>query len=559
MPLSNRLISKTETYEKLKAEARTTFSQDLAMHKLENELAHLHLASANLLKDIDLIAAGQHLQKAMSFNPYIIKEFSSLFNPIFTDATEYPTLTRALENTGEVLEKAAFVIGLIPGLIGMGIGKFATIIPNTIANHATSEIQYQYVESLCLKDIPNTQTAEQCLAEGIAHFHQKNFYLSIRYLLEAEIRSTQPLPGVTHFLNACFRQFLDWNPIVEIFLSAEETRRDHAFNFFAKLSMIKNKVLQGKTPPVNSRLDFIWNLNVRHRLGFAVKNDENFMKSIFISRTILELNALFEKLYPHLVSGAKIENAPAPSIEDYKQLLRLAVTTAHFVDVPQTIVSIILNDTRFDNKNDEEISQNKYFLQLSKGKDGHVVEQEDIEDAYTESLKLMLYEKNNNGLAVLQQKSIAKYWQKLYGENLYTMYSSMPLHLKNPLVYMHEYLFAHFRGDKARSSFFINIAKAMLEKNTVSFEGSQQFAGYSAYSETEKTFFSMIETLTQMSQKNTLKPAMIAEYNDFVNEKNDYLANQIKASVVQRPQQIFSPYGDLPDGDQIELRSGFSG
>jgi hypothetical protein len=175
-----------------------------------------------------------------------------------------------------------------------------------------------------------------------------------------------------------------------------------------------------------------------------------------------------------------------------------------------------------------------------------------MEDTYTETLVLMLNEQNNRGLAVLQQESIAKYWQKLHGEYSDKIYPSLPLELKNPLVFLHRYINEHFKRDHARSSFFIMIVKAMLNKDKVSFAGSQQFANYLAYNDTEKTFFSMIETLAQMSQQRTLTPAIIDEYHNFMVAADDSLANQIKAPVPLH--QIFKQDLSGSDGLSIEMK-----
>ncbi|MGA2654385.1 MAG: hypothetical protein ABSF18_00205, partial [Gammaproteobacteria bacterium] len=174
MPFSDRLEARTAEYNGLKANPVVTFEQQLKIFELEEYLAHLHLAAAELIKDKDMIAAGQHLQAAISFNPFIIKELSDLFSLYFPDATEYPTMDKAVNTASDVIVTLAFIPGVILGAIGEAVGKLVAITPNTLINSGVSRAQSNYVHSVCLKDIPNTQTAQECLAEGIAHFYEKD-------------------------------------------------------------------------------------------------------------------------------------------------------------------------------------------------------------------------------------------------------------------------------------------------------------------------------------------------------------------------------------------------
>lgn len=515
-----------------------SFEDRMYFIKLKNDLAHLHFIAAMLAKKYNCkISQGSHIRNVLAYNPYLMPDLvrnlehrHSLLPELDTNQIIEAVISTSAYVGGELLSIPSSILFLYGGML----------IPFFYEHTIERGVHTAYVLTECLKDIPDILSVDEYLSRSMAHLHDGNHYLAIRYILEADVRSQVELPVCMHIFNHCINYLLDGDEANEkrkiyflehhdmiSHMASQGTTKDTIEN---NLNRIRAKVLESKEITEQkarlldrNRFKHIWDASLdkwdykpSYSGGPGLKSEYSYFRNSFTEKICGLLGRECENYHitiPEIVRNLR-NKWPYYSSENDRQLtstipvIELIAYMTQITRVPPIYLKMAITSNAFTgNHSDAE----EYLYSLLTPQEGTELitsvaaarySKESFllkkENGYVELLALLVTEKNHTDCELLQTSNVGKYWLALHGTLAQEMdISSLPPHLKNPLVYMQNYVDKHFLKSSSQAVFMKELLADGIDMQ-MKLNKRTRFSTRLSFQTKRKAFFNMLENLAQL-------------------------------------------------------------
>ncbi len=545
---SHALLQREIESDGIESVRQVPIAKKLAYIRIKNEIAELHLTAALLAKKYHCLTSyGFHLRKALIYNPYLVPNLARNLRNKNSILPQMPSSFDGAISTLTTTRNAAtfFAVGFVYALGGFLIWPAYERTIERGSHAATTYLK-------CLDDIPKKYSAEACLFIAIAYLNDQEYYLSLRHLFEADIRSTDILPEITNYYNHCINGLIDGDEEHELsklkFLfsglniaSADSHTHTTAATVVENINKIIEKVYStadagknlsetiwkqdwdrwasssnyGGSRTAAPRSEYCYQKNdfCQRISGLFEQPDDKY--TLTIPENVRHFNKKFYQKYPSLEPNKSIFDcdydyellrALPNQLSNQISLIELAAYMTQFMALPEVYLKYVINSNDVAAENNNEIETYLYSL-LNKepgtemhslgDPQNHFILEEEHE--LSELILLHLDDNNHFDCEKLQQEFPAKYWLTIHSKiNDDLNISFLPSHLKNPLIYLETFIKDHFSPLSQQATFFSQLINDDNNDDIPSLlNNSQLYTSYSIF-KGNKIFLQMIEALHRL-------------------------------------------------------------